>query len=196
LVGAGTGAVSTSKAAPAGDFVGTSDTQTVTNKTLTSTTNNVTAKGLFSATSSVDVSASNEPTAGQVLTATSSTAAVWQDVPGVANLSVFVQANTTTSSSSYSNMSGMTLTPVVPGTYFLIFDGFFSQSGVVDIGIRMMADGVMVAGSERVGGDSSDNMLLSTGVVTWTSGYIILQWKVASGTLTCNYRSFRAIRIC
>lgn len=56
-------------------------TQALTNKTLTSTTNNVAAKSLHSATTVVDVSAATAPTAGQVLKATSGTAATWQTLP-------------------------------------------------------------------------------------------------------------------
>lgn len=53
-------------------------TQALTNKTITDATNDVAANSLKSATTIVDVSAAVAPTAGQVLTATSGTAADWQ----------------------------------------------------------------------------------------------------------------------
>jgi hypothetical protein len=59
-------------------LVGKSTTDTLINKTLTATSNNVTASGLFSATTTVAVSSATAPTTGQVLAATSSTAATWQ----------------------------------------------------------------------------------------------------------------------
>jgi hypothetical protein len=78
LVGNGASAVQTTKVAPTGAFVGTTDTQTLTNKTITDAGSTVTSTGLFSATTTVNTSASTAPTTGQVLTATSSTAATWQ----------------------------------------------------------------------------------------------------------------------
>ena len=80
LIGAGTSAVTTTKAAPSGDFVGTSDTQSLTNKTITDSSNTVTADGLRSATTTVDVSASAAPNAGEVLVASSGSAAVWSSL--------------------------------------------------------------------------------------------------------------------
>lgn len=55
-----------------------STSQTFTNKTITDSGSNVMAKSLKSATTTVDVSAATAPSAGQVLTATSSSAATWQ----------------------------------------------------------------------------------------------------------------------
>lgn len=84
LVGDGVNAVDTSKPAPTGDFVGTTDVQALTNKTITDNTNDVTARSLFSnsGTNSVSVFAAANPTAGQVLTATNATTATWQDATG------------------------------------------------------------------------------------------------------------------
>lgn len=81
LVGDGTSQVDTSKLAPTGDFVGTTDTQVLTNKTITASTNDVTATGLFSngSTNTIDVSASANPVNRRILTATGPTAATWQN---------------------------------------------------------------------------------------------------------------------
>jgi hypothetical protein len=81
LVGNGTGAVITTKDAPAGDFVGTTDVQVITNKTITDSSNSVTADFLRTTGADVGVAAAAPPSIGQVLTATSATTANWQ-TPG------------------------------------------------------------------------------------------------------------------
>jgi hypothetical protein len=82
---AGSGNMSTTTYDPAGvnqQLVGTTATQTLTNKTITDSTNNLTASGLRTATSTVNVSSATAPSSGQVLTATSGTAATWQTAGG------------------------------------------------------------------------------------------------------------------
>lgn len=61
-------------------LVGKATTDVLTNKTITAATDNVTASALFSGSraNTVSVYAANNPTAGQVLTATSATVATWQ----------------------------------------------------------------------------------------------------------------------
>lgn len=61
-----------------GAVMGTTNTQTITNKTMTSTSNNIAAKSLHSATTLIDTSTATAPTSGQVLTATGGTSATWQ----------------------------------------------------------------------------------------------------------------------
>lgn len=63
-----------------GVVVGTNSTQTLINKTVDSSTNVVRASSLATSGSPVVVSAASAPSAGQVLTATSATAANWQTV--------------------------------------------------------------------------------------------------------------------
>jgi hypothetical protein len=61
------------------NIIGHDTNDILTNKTLTSTTNNITAKSLHSNTTIIDISSATAPTSGQVLTATSSTTAIWQN---------------------------------------------------------------------------------------------------------------------
>ncbi len=68
-------------------LVGTDTTQALTNKTLTDSTNNITARSLKSATTTVDVSAAAAPSTGQILTATGSTTATWQNPSAAATTS-------------------------------------------------------------------------------------------------------------
>ena len=67
-------------------IVGTDATQTLTNKALTDSTNNIMAKSLKRASASIDVSAAAAPTAGHVLTASSTTASIWQTPAGITTI--------------------------------------------------------------------------------------------------------------
>ena len=81
LVGDGTNDVQTTKVAPSGDFVGTTDIQSLTNKTITDSSNTVVANQLRTTTGTVVVDTAVAPTIGQALVATSATEAAWQTVP-------------------------------------------------------------------------------------------------------------------
>lgn len=74
LVGAGTSAVTTSKAAPSGDFVGTSDSQTLSNKTLASPAFSGTVSG--SGTVPTDVLADGAVTTAKITDANVTTAKI------------------------------------------------------------------------------------------------------------------------
>lgn len=76
----GTAIESSGKSVPTGVVVGNSDTQTLTNKTMTSNTNNVIARELWigSGSGSVSTYAASAPSNGDILTATGATTATWQ----------------------------------------------------------------------------------------------------------------------
>ena len=67
-----------------GSIVGTTDVQTLTNKTLTGTTNTIRATQLATTTTDVVISAAAAPLSGQALIATSATTATWQTVTATA----------------------------------------------------------------------------------------------------------------
>lgn len=64
----------------AGVLVGTTDTQTLTNKTITDTTNSVRATQLATTGADVILTTAVPPTTGQALIATSATTASWQNI--------------------------------------------------------------------------------------------------------------------
>jgi len=139
LVGQGTSAIDVSKTAPTGDFVGTSDTQTLTNKTLTNSNNDVTARSLFSNSGANTVStfAAANPTAGQVLTATSAIAATWQ-TPSTAAFEpdrvLFVYPSATDVRPNWSTVAGAiadatALTPTASNhVLVVVYPGTYSES--------------------------------------------------------------------
>jgi hypothetical protein len=72
LVGDGYNPVDLSKVCPIGEIVGTTDIQTITNKTITDGSNVVSASQITATPANIIIS-STPPSVGQVLTATSAT---------------------------------------------------------------------------------------------------------------------------
>jgi len=92
--------------------------QALTNKTITDTTNNVSARGLVTTTGTVNVGSAAAPTTGQVLMATSGTAATWQSSPFSSFFqAVSIDAATTTTSTTYQLRLNLTTSSLPSGTY-------------------------------------------------------------------------------
>jgi hypothetical protein len=111
-----------------GDIVGTSDVQTLTNKTITDSTNNIMAKSLKSSTTAIDVSTSSAPSTGQILMATSPTSATWQSL-STPNRSSFIAqiVNAPTTGSFLPNIP-------IPDGFSLIVRATVTNAGQIYIG--------------------------------------------------------------
>ncbi len=179
--------------APSGNIVGHTDTQTLTNKTITDSTNNVMAKSLKSASTTVDVSAATAPSSGQVLTATSSTTATWQ-TPATAPSDYRVRAyqtgvtalttswvscafaaenfDTDTMHDNVTNNTRITFTHA--GTY--VVGGTVGTVANTVLGGRIRVDGTTVIAAEVQGNSGAGERVSLSTIYTFTAGqYVELQ---------------------
>lgn len=109
--------------------------QTLTNKTLNDATNNVVANSMRSGGAAIDFSASPAPTIGQILIATSTSTATWQQLPlnyfGTPNLgNVVMSTNTTLAGDSYyANLTINTGINLNTGGFRIFVSGTLTLSG-------------------------------------------------------------------
>ena len=125
-----------------GLVVGTTDSQALTNKTLTDSTNNMMAKSLKSAATTIDVSSATSPTTGQVLTATRSKAANWSTLNFISlnsnsqvdNKYINIPLNIIENASVYKPLSNHVLrygTPKTPTAIILTTTGLYKVDDFV-----------------------------------------------------------------
>ncbi len=161
-----------------------------TNFQMLSPVANLIAKKLQSATTVVDVSAATAPSTGQVLKATSSTAATWQTLP-----TPFTTATKGTASKNMADASttqniahGLGTTPAQftiictsPGGLALSLSGNSMSTGIT---VGQAATTASFAVSSDTGGAITN---YQTGVVTADATNIIITWtKTASPTGTAS----------
>jgi hypothetical protein len=178
-------------------LVGRATTDTLTNKTIDSTTNTVTANNIRSATTVVNASAATAPTANQVLTATSGTAAIWRTPDTYTTQEIVSTTNTSTTSTSYVTITSMTVTPA-SGTYFVSYSMTCGTSNTTQKNCAIHVNGTIIADTERnLRGLTITSTSLQTQTIVTLNGTDVLdiRFSVASGTFNVFARNLLLIKL-
>lgn len=194
-----------------GNVVGTSDSQTLSNKTISSSTNTIGANELRTTGASVTIDSSAPPSLGNILTATSATNATWQ-APGFTPIPNFFVNETgafSTTSATYvvvgpgAGTNTMTITPGA-GTWYVIFNVTGEQSSLVETAeLSIHTNGTLLPGSVRRAGASGtavggiDEVFSTDTITTVGAGQAIdARIRISGGaTFTLNERSLSVVRL-
>jgi hypothetical protein len=152
--------------------------------------NDRTASGLRSATTVVSVSAATAPTAGQVLTATSGTAAEWSSVAGTNGRIIQhtfneISADTTTTSTTFTNLLTRTITTGANKIDIHFSCSASESTNNAQIYFQLLIDGSPVRGTGNhytPANATRANSLVYSTTVTAASHTFTIQWRVTSGT--------------
>jgi hypothetical protein len=182
------------------DFAFTSGAQTFTNKTITDVSNTVSGNNLRTATGTVDISSSPAPTAGQVLIATSGTAATWQTLSAVTtNYNVWTStatvslANNTTAQNIISATGVGNLT-IAPNVFTAGSKLSYIVEGTITVSSSTTFTMIMTAGGTNFLSIPAASNTFATG--TWSfkvSGTVVIRTVGASGTFMTDYTSYKSV---
>jgi hypothetical protein len=116
------------------------------------------------------------------------------------NYSASSDADTSTTSTTFTAITGMSVAPAVAGTYLVNFSSSFlsSGNGADRIRVAIFANGVQVPGTEiyiGIGGGSNSPGGINAIVTVAASQAIEIRWRATAGTATAHGRVINTVRI-
>lgn len=182
LTQTGNGSVS---AAPAWGTIAVGDVPTLNQDT---TGKSAKADGLNSATTVVNTSAAAAPTVGQVLTATSSTAATWQAPPATGAQTNYVVADESTTSTSYVGITTAQAVTVTIGpsgmALVALTCGIYSGTSAMRAAFAISGATTVAANdTNSIRADSATFIAMASGV------FLVTGLTTGSNTFTMQFKS-------
>ena len=201
VVVTGNATMAATKAAPVGNFVGTTDTQALINKTITDPTNTVRATQLATTGADVVLTAGAPGSAGQVLTLSSPTAASWTVLPVITSpgRTLFVYQGAPNVSPNYSTLNAaitaaMALTPTsVAWVKIEMFAGTYVETTPLYIPPYISVTGLTSAQSDVIiipAAPAAVGAVLQSKGNVRVSGIVINGFDGAGGYASIGFNSY------